>query len=307
MAKKHYTTEQRLKKYKKRFYILLSVFIFFMAVTASYLYMNYDYLAFKHFITHFYIYTNSLDAFYKQELNRDAGRNYYRYFDDAVISAVTRTIREINNDRYTYLYTPESYKESQLQEKEEAQQSGIRILSERTVYLHITNFSKYTRDFVKSNMEKLIKYPNLIIDLRGNLGGDIDAMVDICSLFLEQKQVIAVDSMRRIDWTYKAKGRITLDFEKIAILQDGRTASSSENMIAALNDNLDNVTLVGSKTFGKGIGQYTLGLKRGFAVKATVLLWYTPNRINIQGIGIEPEIPYEGDDPIGFALEFLEK
>jgi C-terminal processing protease CtpA/Prc len=307
MAKKYFTTEQKLKKYKKRFFILLAAFIFFMSATASYLYMNYDYLAFKHFITHFYIYTDSLDTLYKQELNRDAGGNYYRYFDNVVISAVTRTIREINNDRYTYLYTPERYKESRLQEKEEARQSVVKALSDRTVYLRVTNFSKYTRDFVKSGVEKLSKYPNLIIDLRGNLGGDIDAMVDISSLFLDKKQIIAVDSMRRIDWTYKSKGRKTLNFEKIVILQDGRTASSSENMIAALNDNLDNVTLIGSKTFGKGIGQYTLALKRGFAVKATVLLWYTPNHKNVQGNGIEPEIPYAGEDPLALALKFLEK
>ena len=110
-----------------------------------------------------------------------------------------------------------------------------------------------------------------------------------------------------MDWTYKSKKKPLLEYENIVILQDGRTASSSENMIAALNENLDNVILVGDKTYGKGIGQYTLPLTKGFAVKATILTWHTPNGDNIHNRGIEPEIPYYGDDPEGFVLDMLEK
>ena len=76
-------------------------------------------------------------------------------------------------------------------------------------------------------------------------------------------------------------------------------------MIAALKDNLPNVTLIGEKTFGKGIGQYTLPLKRGFAVKATILQWFTPKGLNIQGNGIEPDIVHTEGDMLEAALDII--
>jgi C-terminal processing protease CtpA/Prc len=66
------------------------------------------------------------------------------------------------------------------------------------------------------------------------------------------------------------------------------------------------VELIGSETFGKGIGQFTLPLRRGYAVKATILQWFTPAGINIQGDGIDPDIEYTGEDIIEFALSRIE-
>lgn len=305
MIKKNLTIEDQLKKYKKKFRITLSLFMLFIAITAFYLYLNYDYLAFKHFIAHNYIYTDALDKLYQNELKRDVKHKYYSYFDDMVISVVTKSIRQTNNDRYTYLYTPENFKKYEQEEKEEAQQSEIKVLNNKTVYLHITNFSKYTQKFVQDNVDLLKKYQDIIIDLRDNYGGDIDAMTVISDLFIPKGSIIATDRMRLINWTYKAKKGKILNFDNIVILQNGNTASSSENMISALKDNLNNVTLIGDKTFGKGIGQYTLPLKRGFAVKATILLWYTAKDQNIQGKGILPDITYTGDNILDFALEKL--
>lgn len=305
MGRKKLTVEEQLKKYKKRFLILLFLLVSVILLFSFYIYLNYDYLAFKHFITGHYIYTDALDKLYENELNMDVKGKYFSYFDNVVISVVTRSIREINNDRYTYLYMPAEYKEYKKQEKEEALQSEIKVLDDKTIYLHITNFSKYTSKFVKDNIPLLKEYPYIIIDLRNNYGGDIDAMVEIASSFLPKGSIIAKDKMRIFDWTYKSHTGKLLDFDKIIILQNKNTASSSENMVSALKDNLDNVTLIGETTFGKGIGQYTLPLKRGFAVKATILLWYTPSGINIQGRGIKPDIVYSGSDMIAFALEKL--
>jgi len=303
--KRKLTVEEQLRKLKKRFYIVFGILIAIILLLGFYIFHNYDYLAFKHFITRFYIYTDTLDELYRKELKRDVKGRYSSYFDDMVISIVTRRIREENNDRYTYLYTPEHYKEYQEEEKVEALQSEIKVLNAKTVYLHITNFSKYTEKFVKDNIEQLKKYPELIIDLRDNYGGDIDAMVRISDLFLPKGSTIATDKMRIFDWVYKAKKDKILSYDKIIILQNSNTASASENMVAALKDNLDNVTLIGGKTFGKGIGQYTLPLKRGFAVKATMLMWYTPKDVNIQGNGIEPDIAYAGEDAVEFAMKQL--
>jgi hypothetical protein len=297
--------EYLLKKYRRRFFILLAVSVLFLCAAGIFFYLNYDYLAFKYFISGHYIYTEALDELYEQELQRDVHGKYYTYFDNVAISLLTDAIRGINNDRYTYLYLPERYKQQKEEEKQEALLSYIEELDKQTVYFRLTNFSEHSWKIVKDNIEKLAGYQNIIIDLRGNLGGDIDVMKDICDLFLPKGDIIAVDRMRFMDWTYKSGKHPVLKYEKIFILQDGNTASSSENMIAALNDNLDNVTLVGTRTFGKGIGQYTLPLRNGFAVKATILKWYTPNGNNIQNSGIDPEIPYDGDDPVNYVMSLI--
>ncbi len=304
--KKKLTPDQQLKKYKKKFRILLSLFIMFLSAVGIYFYLNYDYLVFKHFITGHYIYTEALDSLYSQELKRDVKGKYYNYFDNVVISTVTKAIREVNNDKYTYLYIPERLEEYKRQEKEEASESEIRKLNEKTVYLKLTNYSKYTFKFIKDNIDKL-KYKNIIIDLRDNPGGDISVMAKISDYFLPDNSIIAVDKLRFFNWTYKAKRKQILEFDNIVILQNVNSASSSENMIAALNDNLDNVTLIGEKTFGKGIGQYTLSLKKGFAVKATILRWFTPDGINIHGNGIDPDVVFYGDGILEKALEIIEK
>jgi hypothetical protein len=297
--------ETQLRKYKKRFHWVLFILISFILLTGLYLYMNYDYLAFKHFIAHNYIYTETLDELFKEELKRDVNGRYYSYFDNFVISTVTKRIREINNDRYTYLYVPEAYKQYKQEEKEEASMSEIQVLNNNTVLLHLTNFSVYTEKFVKKNISTLKNYPNIIIDLRDNYGGDISTMAKISDMFLPKGSIIATDKMRLFTRVYKAKRAQVLENKNIIILQNNNTASSSENLIAALSENLENVTLIGDTTFGKGIGQYTLPLKNGFAVKATVLLWYGPKGKNIQAKGIEPDIKYSANDIVNFALNRL--
>jgi C-terminal peptidase prc len=300
--KREFTTEELLKRYKKRFHAVLGILAAFIALAAFYLYLNYDYLAFKHFITSSYIYTKTLDEVYAKELGADVSGRYYGNFDDMVIAVVTNRIRQEKGDKYTYLYTPSRLKEYQQVEKQEAEESEIKVLNDQVLYLRLTNFSKYTRKFMLDNLEKLKSRPNLILDLQDDRGGDIDTMVDISGLFLPKKTVVAVDKLRWMKITYRSNKDQPLKYDKIIILQNGNTASASENMIAALNDNLGNVELIGSKTFGKGIGQFTLPLKRGYAVKATILEWFTPKGINIQGNGIDPEVEYTGKDIVSFAL-----
>jgi hypothetical protein len=302
-----FSDEEKLIKYKKRFYMLLAVFIAFVAAVAYYIYLNYDYLVFKHFISQHYIYTDALDILYENHLDMNAKGNYYKYFDNIVIASVTGEIRQINQDRYTYLYTPEQYTQYKQEEKEEADESEFRILDDNTFYIKITNFSEYTWKFMKSNTPEMQKYPNLMIDMRSNSGGLIKFMNKMAELFLPKGSVIAIDRMRLFSKTYKSKNSSPLAPEKIIILQDKNTASASEGFIAALKDNLDNVVLIGDTTYGKGIGQFTMPLKNGFAVKATTMLWYTPNDVNIHKKGIDPDIYYTGEDIIDFALSSIYK
>ena len=303
--KQELTTDALLKRYKKRYHAALGVLAAFIALAAFYLYLNYDYLAFKHFITSSYIYTDTMDEVFQKELGTDVKGKYFNNFDDMVIAVVTKRIREEKGDRYTYLYTPSSFIRYHQEEKQEAAASEIKVLDDKTLYLRLTNFSSYTLKFMQDNIDKLKSRQNIIIDLQDNRGGDIDVMVDISSMFLPKKVVVATDQFRWWKFVYRSNKNQPLKYDKIIMLQNKNTASSSENLIAALNDNLENVELIGSKTFGKGIGQYTLPLKRGYAVKATILKWFTPKGINIQENGIDPEIEYTGDDILQFALSRL--
>jgi C-terminal peptidase prc len=303
VKKQELSTDILLKRYKKRYHAALGVLAAFIALAAFYLFLNYDYLAFKHFITSSYIYTSTMDDIYAKELGTDVQGKYYRNFDDMVIAVVTNRIRQERGDKYTYLYTPNGLTEYKQEVKKEAAESEIKILNSSTLYLHLTNFSEFTLKFMQDNISKLQSRPNIIIDLQDDRGGDIDVMVDISSLFLPKKSIVAVDKFRWKDIAYHSTKDQPLKYNKIIILQNKNTASASENLIAALNDNLSNVELIGSKTFGKGIGQFTLPLKRGYAVKATILEWYTPKGINIQGNGIEPEVEYTGEDILQFALD----
>ena len=303
--KQELTTDALLKRYKKRYHAALGVLAAFIALAAFYLYLNYDYLAFKHFITSSYIYTDTMDEVFQKELGTDVKGKYFNNFDDMVIAVVTKRIREEKGDRYTYLYTPFNLIKYHQEEKQEAAASEIKVLDDKTLYLRLTNFSSYTLKFMQDNIDKLKSRQNIIIDLQDNRGGDIDVMIDISSMFLPKKVVVATDQFRWWKFVYRSNKNQPLKYDKIIMLQNKNTASSSENLIAALNDNLDNVELIGSKTFGKGIGQYTLPLKRGYAVKATILKWFTPKGINIQENGIDPEIEYTGDDILQFALSRL--
>ena len=305
MKKKILTTQQQIERYKKKFRITLGFLIASVVLFSSFIYANYNYLAFKYFITQHYIYTDTLDELFTSHLRRDVAQKYYRYFDDLVISIVTGAIRNTNNDRYTYLYIPEQYQRSKELEKKEALASTVTPLDKQIQYMRLTNFSKHTQVFVEKNLENLIGFPFLIIDLRDNRGGNIFVMNRISDLFLPSKAVLSIDTMRIMNWTHKTRKPQTLAYEKIIILQNNNSASASENFIAALKDNLDNVTLIGEPTFGKGIGQYTLPLKRGFAVKATTMQWHTPEGINIHNVGIAPDIYYDDEDILDFAIQTL--
>jgi len=303
--KKQLTIEDRFKKCRRKLWAVTSILVVFVILAGVYTYLNYDYFVFKHFISSFYVYTDTLDKLFQKELGRDVKGKYYSYFDDMVISVVTRSIRDINKDGYTYLYIPEQYQKQFADEKQVASKSEAKPINDKIVYLRLTNFSPYTIKIVKDNVGILKKYPMIIIDLRDNYGGDIYAINEIAGMFLKRGNIIATDINRVFKIVNSAKTNGALKYDSITILQNRNTASSSENMIAALKDNLTNVELIGDVTFGKGIGQYTIPLKGGFAVKATTLFWYTPKGINIQGKGINPDVVYTADDILDFAVKRL--
>ncbi len=304
--------EKSYLKLKKRFKALCLVLFVFVLIFGFVIYNCYDYLVFKTLIARGYIYTDSLNKLYLNELGEDNfnpdSNSYGKDFDKAVISVFTKRLSAIKEDRYTYLYTPKQYIYTKEYEKKDALLSGIDELSDNTVLVNFPNFSKGTKDFLLTNKKSLAPYENIIIDLRHNYGGLLADCYTMADLFLEKGDVIGYE-VTRVGFypaEKKAKTKPYFSFKNIIILQDENTASAAETFILALKGNLDNVTTIGAKTYGKGIGQVTIPLTAGYAVKATVLLVNGPNGSSIHNNGIEPDILYDKDDIVDYAFNTIE-
>ena len=190
-----------------------------------------------------------------------------------------------------------------------ARRVSITPLTDDTVKLYIPNISSYTRTFVFDHREELARFPNLVLDLRGNYGGWLADFHRIADLFVPRGAVLAMEETRMPFFTRTITSRNDsfFEFENIIILQNRQTASAAEGLIMALKHHVPNVVSVGETTFGKGIGQVTIPLTAGYAVRATVLLVLGPEGESIHMTGIDPHIFADPDiDMVDQALALLE-
>ena len=130
----------------------------------------------------------------------------------------------------------------------------------------------------------------VVLDLRGNGGGYLDAAPGVAGLWLDNtKTVVSVKSTGGDSRALKAEGDPILKGLPTVVLVDGYTASAAEIVAGALKD--DHVaTLVGKTTFGKGTVQEIVSLANGARLKVTIKRWYTPDGRNINKHGITPDI-----------------
>jgi carboxyl-terminal processing protease len=154
----------------------------------------------------------------------------------------------------------------------------------------------------------------VILDLRSNPGGRLDAAVDVSKIWLEPGQTILEE--KRADTlikTYKADGTGILADVPAVVLIDGGSASASEIVAGALSDN-GKAALIGEKTFGKGSVQELRDLSLGGVLKVTIARWFTPEGRNIDEEGIAPnkkvkltekDIKNENDRQRKAAIQFL--
>lgn len=135
------------------------------------------------------------------------------------------------------------------------------------------------------------KVKGIVVDLRGNGGGYLNAAQDIASLWLRNKVVVTERHDGKIipNGTLRSGNDPVLEGIPTVVLVDGGSASASEILAGALHDN-GAAKLVGQKTFGKGSVQTIKPVDNGAEVKVTVAKWYTPNGININKEGIKPDI-----------------
>lgn len=129
----------------------------------------------------------------------------------------------------------------------------------------------------------------VILDLRGNGGGYLNAAVDVSGLWLENKTVVTQRTNGKVTGSLKTEQDAPLAGIKTIVLVDGGSASASEIVAGALADHKA-ATLVGQKTFGKGSVQTIEDLPGGGKLKVTVAKWFTPNGKNINKEGIKPSV-----------------
>lgn len=168
------------------------------------------------------------------------------------------------------------------------------------------------REFITSGADKLI------LDLRGNPGGYLEAAIDMASWFLPSSKVIVSEDFagRKESRHYRSRGYdIFTDELEFVILVDKGSASASEILAGALEEHGE-ATLVGETTFGKGSVQELVDVTPETSLKVTVARWLTPNGVSISEKGITPEYVVSrtaedrslGRDPqLQKALEILRK
>jgi len=154
----------------------------------------------------------------------------------------------------------------------------------------ITSFNSDTASrfntAAKEMKDKHVK--GIILDVRGNPGGFLQAAVDIASRFLPTGTVV-VSERGKETTDYQAKGNPLLEGIPVIVLINEGSASASEILAGALHDR-GNATLLGHKSFGKGSVQEFIKLDDGSSLRVTVAKWFTPNNININENGIEPDL-----------------
>ena len=174
-------------------------------------------------------------------------------------------------------------------------------------YIQISEFQSKTDEQFKSALADLKKQgmKSLIVDVRSNPGGLINAASNILDQILPEGTVVYTEDKygKREDYTSDSN---CLDCP-IAVLVNENSASASEIFAVAIKD-YNYGTLIGTKTFGKGIVQTVFPLEDGDAVKITTAKYYTPKGNYIHGVGIEPDIEltykYSGPEDEAYDMKY---
>lgn len=168
--------------------------------------------------------------------------------------------------------------------------------------IRLYNFSAVSSNLFRNALRQFAeaKTNKLIIDLRGNPGGFLDAAVDMASFFLPEGKPVVIEKHGTSveDKIYRSSGYdVFTDNLKMVILVDKGSASASEILAGALSE-YGKATLVGEKTFGKGSVQELVPVTKDSSLKITVAKWYTPKGHSISLNGLKPavEVPITPDD-----------
>lgn len=198
----------------------------------------------------------------------------------------------------------------------EAQTVAGEMKEDGVGYIKITEFDSVTFDQYESALKELEQQgmEKLIVDLRGNPGGNLVTVCDILDLMLPGGTIVSVKEKSGEEEEFTSDTE--RQFEKpLAVLINGYSASASEIFAGAVQD-YGTGTIVGTQSYGKGVVQQVFDLQDDTSLKLTIAEYYTPNGRNINGEGITPDVEVEykydkehpeADNQLERAMEVLRK
>lgn len=168
-----------------------------------------------------------------------------------------------------------------------------RMLEEKVAYLRLAEFNALADEKVHQALKELLSQEpvGLILDLRGNPGGYLQKAIDVASEFLPRGTLVLVEHQRdKPVREYRVERPGLAQEVPLVVLINGLSASAAEIVAGAIRDSGRGV-LIGEKTYGKGSVQNTHELQGGASLRVTIARWDLPSGRNLDGQGLEPDIP----------------
>ena len=168
-------------------------------------------------------------------------------------------------------------------------------LTNDIAYIRIKHFTQKTAEEMLSALKVAgeTKARGLVLDLRNNPGGLLDASVAVADYFLDGGEIVSIRGrVEKANEVFTAKPGTAFDGPMAVLINEG-SASASEIVAGALKDR-ERAVLVGEKSFGKGSVQTLFRLPDGSGLFVTIAKYYTPSGVMIDGVGVEPDIVVEG-------------
>ncbi|MEY4719073.1 MAG: hypothetical protein RL563_1691 [Pseudomonadota bacterium] len=170
-----------------------------------------------------------------------------------------------------------------------------RLLEKNYGYLRISSFQSGTGQSLQEAIDELKKenegpMKGVVLDLRNNPGGVLNAAVDVSDAFIESGLIVYTEGrIKNSEMRFNATPDDVINGAPIVVLINGGSASASEIVAGALQDH-KRAIIMGEKSFGKGSVQTILPTSNGAAVKLTTARYFTPSGRSIQAEGIEPDV-----------------
>ncbi len=182
-----------------------------------------------------------------------------------------------------------------------------KVLDNNIGYIQISTFDDGCYEEFKEKYNELSSQniKSLIIDLRNNGGGIVEESINIADMMVDKDKTLLITAAKGgKEETTKSKTQKVIDMP-IVFLVNEHTASASEILTVAVKENLENVKVVGTKTYGKGVIQSIFTLSDGSGIKLTTNEYYTPNHNTINKVGITPD--YEIEFPSGESIYSIDE